>query len=220
MKRSILAIAFVAFSVATFAQTNNEKKAQKILNKVSKSYKSLKSLKASFEIQLSEPGAKSVSSQKGTLYLKGDKFKVEMPGQEIISDGKTQWFYTKDVNEVQITDYKPNDNEISPTNIFTIYDRGFKYQWVEEKNENGQMVDVVELVPKAGQDKKDFTKIKLSIDKMAKQILSSEIIYRSGRKVRYFINQQVPNINLADTFFNFEPIKYRGIEIVELREGK
>jgi outer membrane lipoprotein-sorting protein len=168
-------------------------------------------------MQVTEPGAKKATIEKGTLYLKGNSFKVEMATVEIICNGKTQWYYMKDVNEVQITNFDPNTQEISPNTIFTMYDKGYKFTWVEEKNEGGRMVDVIDLVPKDNQKQKEYTKIKLAVDKSAKEILSSEIFFRSGRKMKYIISQQIKNINLAANFFDFDPKTKKDIQVVDLR---
>ncbi len=216
MFKKILALSFVLITAVSYGQ-DNVRKAQKILNQVSRSYKNLKTLKATFELHITEPGSKKPSIEKGTLYLKDDNFKVEMATVDIICNGKTQWYYMKDVNEVQITNFNPDEREITPNNIFTMYDKGFKYVWVEEKNENGRMVDIIELAPKDNVERKEYTKIKLSIDRVAKQILSSEIFFRSGRKMKYTITQQVRNINLAANFFDFDPSTKAGIQVVDLR---
>ena len=44
-----------------------------------------------------------------------------MEDEVIICDNKSVWRYLKELNEVQISDYEPADDEITPTNIFNIY---------------------------------------------------------------------------------------------------
>ena len=43
-----------------------------------------------------------------------------MNNQIIINDGETQWIYLDDVNEVQIIEHDPEDQMMTPNNIFTI----------------------------------------------------------------------------------------------------
>jgi len=57
------------------------------------------------------------------LYVKGNKYKVQVKNQEVISDNKTVWTYIKDANEVQVNDYEPDENSITPSQIFTIYEK-------------------------------------------------------------------------------------------------
>lgn len=220
MLKYITSILFAfIFSVnASSAQESAEtRKAAKILNQVSKHYKTLKSLKTSFEIQITEPGAKKSSIEKGTLYLSGNKFKIELPDNEIVCNGKTQWFYMKGVNEVHISKYEPATDQITPNNIFTIYEKGFKYRWLEQKTEGANTVDIIELIPKDKQESKEYTKIKLTIDSKAKKILGSEIFYRSGRQMKYKLLDQVENIPVNDKFFEFDPNSKKGISVVDLQ---
>ncbi|MBI1223426.1 MAG: outer membrane lipoprotein-sorting protein [Bacteroidetes bacterium] len=216
MLKRLFTCTFLLITVTSFGQ-DNVRKAAKILNQVSRSYKSAKSLKAVFELQISEPNAKKPSIENGVLYVKGNSFKIEMSTVTIICDGKTQWYYMKDVNEVQITNYDANAQDISPNTIFTMYDKGFKSIWVGENNIKGQIVDLLELVPKENQERKEYTKVKLAIDRKAKEIVESEILFRSGRKMKYIVSQQIRNINLAANFFSFDPKSKPGIQVVDLR---
>src|SRR5437762_3249435 len=85
---------------ASSQTTQTDKKAEDILHGVSAKYKSYKSVKATFIINVENAKDNSKDVQKGTIYLKGNKYKLEVAGQDIVSDGKTRWTYLKDANEV------------------------------------------------------------------------------------------------------------------------
>ena len=53
--------------------------------------------------------------------MKGNKYVVQITGQEIYSDGKTIWTYDKSANEVTITKVDPASNTISPKNCLPIF---------------------------------------------------------------------------------------------------
>lgn len=217
MRKIIFISLALLLSFNVDAQSNNEKKAGKILNKLSKNYKSLKSLKTKFELIITEPNSKKPILQKGTIFLKDKNFKIEMADVDIVCNGQTQWYYLKELNEVQISKYSPTPGQITPNNVFTIYEKGFKSLWVEQRNESGQMVDIIELVPKANQEKSEYTKIKIAVDKSARQIIYSEIFFRNGRKMKYIMTEQFENINLAANFFQFDVASKKGIQVVDLR---
>jgi outer membrane lipoprotein carrier protein len=50
-----------------------------------------------------------------------------MGKQEIFCDKQSVWTYLKDINEVQINDYEANKEDITPSNMFTIYQNDFNY---------------------------------------------------------------------------------------------
>src|SRR4029077_5078949 len=118
MSRKLIGFSlFLLFScLYVFSQDKQvDKNAENILNGVSSKYKSYKSVKATFIIHVENSKDKSDEMQKGTIYLKGSKYKLEIAGQDIVSDGKTRWTYLKDANEVQIDNVKNDENSITPT---------------------------------------------------------------------------------------------------------
>ena len=79
----------VAFINPVAAQGQKDPKAQEILKGVSAKYKSMKSLSASFKVTTLDQKAKTTDTQTGTLLVKGEKYKLTLKGQEVISDSKT-----------------------------------------------------------------------------------------------------------------------------------
>ena len=115
----------VLFIVGTQHITAQDATANKILGKVSATYQTYKTIKAGFSISINNTQTKSKIKQNGTLYLKGKKFKITLSDQEIYCDGKTMWTYFKEENEVQITKFDANAQDINPSEIFTIFKKGF-----------------------------------------------------------------------------------------------
>ena len=124
MKKLILLFIAVSFANYNYAQ---DAKAKAILDDLSKNTKTYKSISASFSFVSEDKNKKVGEKQDGSIIVKGTKYKVEIAGQTIICDGKTIWTYLKESNEVQINNFDPNESEdkITPTNIFTIYEKGF-----------------------------------------------------------------------------------------------
>ena len=62
-------------------------------------------------------------------------YKLDMSTDlSIINNGETLWYFMKDVPEVQIME-SDSEDEMNPSKIFTIYERGYKYQYWTEKND-------------------------------------------------------------------------------------
>ena len=149
MKKLSALVLTIFLSTFLFAQAAPQKdtKAEEILKGVSNKYKTYKSVKATFVITVENPKDKTKDVQKGTICLKGNKYKLEVAGQDIISDGKTRWTYVKDANEVQIDNQKTDENSITPSNVFTMYEKGFLFKFIGEQKEKGMVYQLVELVP-------------------------------------------------------------------------
>lgn len=191
-----------------------DRTATRILEDVSKTYKSYKSIKARFKITINNQQSNSVIKQNGTLYLKGKKFRIDMSDQEIYCDGKTMWTYFKEENEVQISKYEPGEQEINPSEIFSIYQKGFDYKYTGESMLNGKKVQNVELIP---QDKnKPFFKVKLMVDKLSHKIVQMKVLNKNGVSSTYEITSFAGNVNITDSFFKFNEREKPGVVKIDL----
>jgi outer membrane lipoprotein-sorting protein len=138
-----------------------------------------------------------------------------MTSQELYSDGKTLWTYLKDANEVQISNVDDLDSEINPSNIFTIYKKGFEHRFGGTKTIDGNEVNIVELTPT---DKsKSYFKIKISVEKKTNKIKSMTIFSKNGIELTYKINALTPNVDYKDDFFKFNSRQKPGVIEIDLR---
>ena len=220
MKRifTFLTMAFVALSVHSRDKnpTKNDAEAKKILDAVSAKFKTYKSPQASFTYKVENAQGKALSTKKGTVSMKGNKYKVAMSGMEIISDGKTVWNYDKSANEVTVDNVNTSSSAMTPQKLFTnFYDKDFFYKYNGEKKEAGKTLQEIELTPT---DKtRPFHKVYVLVDKAAKTIYNAKFLEKTGGRYSYTINTLNPNATVADTEFAFNKAKYPGVEVVDLR---
>jgi outer membrane lipoprotein-sorting protein len=216
MKKIVLSfLVVVGFVSASYAQT--DAKAKAILADVSKKYRSYDVVKTDFTFILDNPQAKIKETQQGTLIVKAktNKYRVTMTNQELISDGKNQWTYLKEDKEVQVTNADNNGDALNPAKIFTVYEKGFKYTYTGESKVGGKVYQMIDLAPI--DVTKSYFKIRLGIDKTAKQIGSVVIFDKSGNKYTYNVKKIIPNVKVPESTFAFDTKKYPGVEVVDLR---
>ena len=99
------------------AQTSNDPAAKKILDGVSAKFKTYKAVQVQFTLKVEDGKGKLQGTQKGTVYMKGNKYRVSLAGKdskEIFSDGSTTWTYDKASSEVTITKSDPTAKTITP----------------------------------------------------------------------------------------------------------
>ena len=212
----LLAAVFTSSSFAQSPGLKQDKKAEDILKGVSKKYQSFKSVKATFVITMENPNDNSKDEQKGTICLKGNKYKLEVAGQDIVSDGKTRWTFVKDANEVQIDNLKIDENAITPANIFTMYEKGFLFKFIGEQNEKGMTYQLVELVP-IDPKKKNIFKVKLSINKNDKFITTAKLFDKNGTIQTIAVDKLTPDACDDESIYSFNVSKYPGAEVIDLR---
>jgi outer membrane lipoprotein-sorting protein len=213
MKKSILAALMLVFVKLAMAQY--DPKALEILDAMSKKYKAIPAFEANISCNLTNEAEKVNEEFKGKITVKGDKFRMVLPEQEVINNGTTTWTYLPEAKEVNIDNYDPNSDDVNPSKIYDIYKKGYKYLFLEEKTEGGVLCEVIDLVP----EKKDaqYFKIRMNINKKEKNVQSFILFDKSGNKYKYSISKFTQNASIADAFFTFDPKKYPGVEVIDLR---
>ena len=215
MKKAALIIAVLFFAIAGFAQ-GGDPAAKKILDAVSAKFKTFKSVQANFTFKNEDSKGTLLGTKKGTVFMKGSKYRVTIDGQEIFCDGSTIWTYDKSTNEVTITKLDPGAGGITPQKLFTnFYDKDFLSKLNGEKTNNKKLVQEIEMTPV---DKtRTFHKVYLLIDKNNKTIYSTRVLDKAGTVFTYTVNTMNTKVNLADAVFMFDKAKYPGVEVIDLR---
>jgi outer membrane lipoprotein carrier protein len=194
----------------------NDPAAKKILDAVSAKFKTYSAVLANFTLKIEDGKGKVQGSKTGTLSMKGQKYKINIPGQEIFCDGKNVWTFDKAANEVTISQLDPSANSITPQKLFTnFYDKDFLYKLNGEKKIGTKTVQEIELTPV---DKtKAFHKVYAMVDKKTQTIYSTRVLEKNGNKYTYTVNSLNGKAPIADAVFVFDKKKYPGVEEVDLR---
>lgn len=221
MKKLFIYIVLSTLSIATaFAQ----KEAKVILNKLSKQYRTYDGVKTDYSLAIDNQQANVKETFTGTLIVrsKTNKYKViayaagtKKVMQDIISDGKNQWTYLKDANEVQLSTADNSEEGFNLAKIFTMYEKGYKYIYTGQQKLAGKVYQIIDLTPE--DSKKTFFKVRLMVDKVKNQLYSAQIFDKNGSKYTYTLRTFTPNYKIAETAFVFDKKAYPGVEVVDLR---
>ena len=207
----------IAFNLADAQKSNKVKeKAKKVLDQVSDNYQAYNAIKADFKLTLENRQSDFEEVQKGTIYLKNQKFRVSLGDHIIICDGDNIWTYLKEVKEVQINNYKPEEMDINPTEMFTIYKKDFRYGYKGNKEKNGQTYDIVELTPE--NKEKSYFKVRLLINQTSHDVRQTKIFEKDGTIFTYQIKDFEPNPSIEKGTFSFQKNDYPNVETIDLRK--
>jgi len=213
----ILSFLFAFMGIATCFSQASDPAAKKILDQASAKIKSYKSVQARFTLQIQDGQGASQGTKKGVLNMKGNKYVVQITGQEIYCDGKTTWTFDKSANEVTITKVDPSSSTLSPQKLFTnFYDKDFLYKVNGEQKVGSKTVVEIEMTPI---DKsQNFHKVYLYVDKKSHLVSSGKMLDKNGNRYIYTINSLNGNANLSDASFIFDKSKHPGVEEVNLTQ--
>lgn len=221
MKKLFTLLSLASLTIVTHAQTGknptkNDPEAKKILDAVSAKFKSLKAPQATFTYKVENAQGKTLSTKKGTVVMKGNRYKVNLDGMEIYSDGSTTWNYDKSTNEVTVDNVNTAASAMTPQKLFTnFYDKDFYYKLNGTKKEGGKNLAEIELTPT---DKtRPFHKVYVYVDQATNTISSAKFLEKTGDRYSYTVNSLKAVASVPDSFFSFDKSKYPGVEVVDLR---
>ncbi len=220
MKKILILCVLSVCAVLLKAQTaeSADPKAREIIQELSKKAKTYKAIKAEFTIVIYDRNKQPGDPQKGSLCSKGAKYRLDIKNQTVFCDSATTWTYLKDANEVQINNVEsdPDKGNISPTSIFTIYEKGFKSHLESETKSGAATMDVIDLYPKRPEQEKYHT-LKLTINKDKGTITQIMVLMKDGTSVKYVVNSFNPDADLPSGTFTFNKKDYPGVEVEDLR---
>ena len=188
--------------------------AKQILDDLSEKGKSYTDITAEFTLNFSNSEQEIDEDSEGKIWIKEDMYKLDMSSDlSIINNGETLWYFMKDVPEVQIMENDPDD-EMNPSRIFTIYEKGYKYEYKGAESINSVRVHKINLHPNASAI---ISLVTLYIDAEKTELIKIEITDKDGGITTYTITKFITNSNLPTSKFNFKRKDHPGVEIIDLR---
>lgn len=218
MKKLLVLLLFGTATLFLNAQ-DQDPKAKAILDDVSKTTKSYKTITADYSLAFLNKEKKQTEKQTGKVLIKGQKFKLEIPGNTIVCDGKTLWNYNKDAKEVTIKNFEAdNQDQLNPSKIFTMYETGYKFKYDKEEKIGKSTYHVIDLYPAVKPEKKKFHTIKLYVDKVKKQVSQLKMLMKDGTMQVYEIKTLKPNAEMIDNSFVFDTKGFKADQINDERD--
>ncbi|MRT94835.1 outer membrane lipoprotein carrier protein LolA [Ancylomarina sp. 16SWW S1-10-2] len=209
---SLLLITILSLNVSA-----QENKAKTILDKVSAINKKHTSVKAEFAFNMDNAEEDVHESSNGNIILKGNKYRLYLMNVYTYFDGKTIYQHLVDAEEVNIKEPDEDDEEagLNPTQIFSLYETGFKFNYIEEQKIASGTVHVIDLFPL--DEERPFSKIRLNIDTKSLEIKSLVSIGKDGNNITIKIKKFEPNVKFKDSDFVFDQAANPDVEVVDMR---
>lgn len=211
MKKIVFALAFLT-TISLFGQSAKE--AEKLVKNVIDKMSSYDNFSAKLSYTMVNIEMDINEKKTGTILVSGDKYRVEMEGQIIYSDGETIWTYIVDSEEVLVSDASDDEGGISPTSILTNYDENYKSSFDNDKKYKNSEIKKIDL--KTSEDK-GFQKLSLIINQSKLSLESFSIYDMNGSVFTYHIIDLEPNIDLEEGTFTFNVEKYPNVEVIDMR---
>lgn len=198
---SLVALAFVFASVAAVPVLG-----QSALDRVRERYERSAGLEARFE-QADEEGG-----LRGTLWLQGERYRLETGTRTVVTDGKTVWVHDRNENRVVVSDLVEDETTFSIPGFLYRFDERWRVSGAVSAVEEGQRVQIVTLIPVDPDDW--FTGVTVAVRERDWTVLRIAVTDAAESTMTFRLRNVVER-SLDDSRFRLEIP--RGVEVVNLR---
>jgi len=208
-----LSILFITlFTFSGYGQTNKEARA--LLEEVKTKTLSYENQKITFsnvlEVPNSDPDKASTKrSMEGTIFLKGESYRLEMNDVIYLYDTKKLHIIDIDSEEIDITSVD-EETPLSPTSILNEFDKGYSLKLENKKTIEGKSIQFVRLKPTGASDVLD---VLLGIDTKTKTIYSYQMLGMNKVVTVLTITDYQTNLSLPANTFVYNESDWEGFYI-------
>ena len=198
MKRIGIIMVAALMSIGSFAQS-----AKPVLDKAAGTITAQSGVKANFKMTTAN------GSTSGTIAIKGKKFYATTPQAKVWFDGKTQWTYLKNNDEVNVSN--PTEAQlqaINPYNFIHLYKRGYTYTMNTAGNDY-----VIHLMASSADRK--IKELFISVNK--KNYQPKQVKMLQGKKWTTFDINSIKKESIPDSQFRFNAKDFPKAEVIDLR---
>lgn len=176
--------------------------AKQVLDKTASVVSNKGGVEASFTIS-----SKQYGNTSGTIAIKGRKFHANTNEATVWFDGKTQWTYVKQNDEVNVNNPTAADLQaINPYNFIYMYKQGYAFSMSTSGNRY--------VVTLKGNDK-GVKEMVITINKQT--YVPTQIRMLQNKQWTTIKVSDFRAVKLSDGIFRFNPKSYPNAEIIDLR---
>lgn len=190
-------------------------KAEQLLKEVATKFKSYENVVFTYKGNLQNSRSQLNMDVQGEATLSGENYNVEFLGSTYVFNGDKLYVINREDEQVTISNQTDKeDGLISPTNILTFYEKGYRAEWDIEQNVRGRKIQYIKLTPIKSDS--EYKQVLLGIDINTKHIYNAIVTEVSGTKATFTLLSLKTNQPLSKKCFYFDPKDYDGWDIENL----
>ena len=152
----------------------------------------------------------------GVIRLKGEKFLLDADGVKTWFDGRTQWSYLTNSDEVNISEPTPEElQSINPYALLSVYKQGYHIKLGKADTYGGK--PAYEVILTASNRKQDLQCVIIYVTKDTLQPLCISMTQKGGNSVAIRITSYKTGESYNDNLFTFDKKAYPTAEVIDLR---
>ena len=202
MKKILFVLLIAVLPVFVCAQNSAERRVKAAVAELKRS-----AYEGRFTLLYYNAANDATDKQSGEITLKGNKFHITLAGNETKFDGKIQWMFVSEFNEVSITEPTAEElKEISPLAMIEYYVSKDRIS----EGEDGE-INFYPTEPKES----EYFRIELRINKS--NLPSKLVIYQKNGDKITLVWDSLNKTKVDDSYFYFDTTKYPNVEVNDLR---
>lgn len=190
-------------------KAQNAVTAESILSKAAAKAQSSKGISVSFSLTQKDKSAHTISSSKGVLKVKGEKYYLQQGETEIFCNGVQVWNYDGE-NEVTVAKIDKEDGDaFSPQQILTGFNKkDFSVKLLSSAGAEYKL----QLTPV--DKRKNFKEIMLYVNKSTSLVYKAIITDKLNASTEIAFSNISLNASIPESQFVFDIVKHPGVEVV------
>lgn len=191
------------------------REAKQVLDKAARAFKEADGIEASFTLTAYQHGT-AQQSMKGSIRLQGEMFRLDTPDIITWFDGKTQWSYLTQNNEVNVANPTREElQSINPYSFLSLYKQGYNYKLGSHTLHEGTPVYEVNLL--AEDPDLQIADLTIYIGKSDYRPLYIKV-KEAGRSYNVItIDSYKSGLHWPKSEFAFDTKQYPDVEVIDLR---
>lgn len=185
-----------------------------ILEKVQGKYESIRDASLTFTRHVVFGVTQTRQDFAGTLAMKkGNRYRIELEDQTIVTDGKSVWTYSKINNQVFVDAYKEDSVSFSPDRVLVNAPENYTAAILGKEEVGKKEASILKLVPKS--DKSNLKWMKVWVDRDEWLMRKIQLLDIADNLTTYEVGSLKLNAGLPDSTFRFTPPP--GVEVIDVR---
>jgi chaperone LolA len=188
--------------------------AAEIIAKLQHKYDGLTDATISFTQEMQFAVTKNEQSFSGKLWMKrGNRYRIELEEQTIVTDGVSVWSLNKPNNQLFIDKYRDDPKSLSPERVLTRLPETYTPALVGKEKTGEEELTIVKLVPKVKNSAVKWMKVWIDTDRWLMR--KAQICDAGENLATYRVVEMKINTGLPDAQFTFTPPAT--VEVIDLR---
>ena len=202
MKKILFIFLMTFLPLCVFAQSSAERRVRAAVTELKRS-----AYEGQFTLLYYSSANDVTDKQSGEITLKGNKFCITLGGNETKFDGKTQWMFVSEYNEVSITE--PTVDELKDISPLAMIEHYVVKDRISE-GEDGE-INFYPTEPKSS----EYFRIELRLNKA--DLPTRLVIHQKNGDKITLVWDSLNKTKVDDSYFYFDVAKYPNVEVNDLR---